>query len=99
MSNTLMEKLTSNRYKILKILYENQVKKADGTVFIPVTQAEIAADLKISKITVNSLFKDLQVDGLVSKCGSMRGRYELSDKALMIIEQMNIIDKRLGEDK
>ena len=31
MPNTLMEKLTSNRYKILKILYENQVKKADGT--------------------------------------------------------------------
>ena len=99
MSNTLMEKLTSNRYKILKILYENQVKKADGTIFAPITQVEIADQLKISKITVNSIFKELQADGLVGKIGSVRGRYELSEKALMIIEQMNIINEKLEEDR
>lgn len=99
MSNTLMEKLTSNRYKILKILYENQVKKADGTTFVPVTQIEIADQLNISKITVNSIFKELQSDSLVNKCGNTRGRYELSDKALMIIEQMNIINEKLEEGR
>lgn len=99
MPNTLMEKLTSNRYKILKILYENQVKKADGTTFAPITQVEIADQLNISKITVNSIFKELQADGLVGKIGSVRGRYELSEKALMIIEQMNIINEKLEEDR
>lgn len=95
MSNTLMEKLTSNRYKILKILYENQVKKADGTTFAPITQVEIAAQLNISKITVNSIFKELQTDGLVGKIGSVRGRYELSEKAVMIIDQMKKIEEKI----
>ena len=95
MSNTLMEKLTSNRYKILKILYENQVKKADGTTFVPVTQIEIADQLNISKITVNSIFKELQADGLVGKIGSVRGRYELSEKAVMIIDQMKKIEEKI----
>ena len=99
MANDLIEKLTSNRYKILKLLYENQAKKPDGSTFVAITQIEIANELNVSKMTVNSIFKELQSDGLVNKCGNTRGRYELSEKALMIIEQMNIINEKLEEDR
>lgn len=97
MSEIIIEKLTNNNYKILKILYENQVTISDGTIFTPITQAEIANKLGLSKITINNLFKELQGVGLVNHCGTNRGRYSLTKKAIIIIKGLESINKSLKE--
>ncbi|HHD2603304.1 winged helix-turn-helix transcriptional regulator [Clostridium perfringens] len=97
MSESLIEKVTNNNYKVLKILYENQVVKKDGTIFTPITQAEIANKLELSKITINIMFKELQESGLVYHCGTNRGRYCLTKKAIIIIKGLEYINKSLNE--
>lgn len=47
MSN-IIEQMTSNTYKVLKILYLNQVKLASGEIVIPLTQQYIADEMSLS---------------------------------------------------
>lgn len=95
MNNNLVDKLTTNSYKVLKLLFDNQVKMTDGSVFTPMTQIEIAEQIGVSKITMNALFKDLQEEGLVCPHGSRRGRYCLTDKALLVIEYIETLGHKL----
>lgn len=97
MSEDLIEKVTNNNYIILKVLYDNQVMISDGTVFTPMTQIEIAKKIGLSKITINTLFKELQEIGLIYHYGANRGRYCLTNKAIIIIQGFEAINKRLKE--
>ena len=48
----------NDRYRILKILYENQVTIGDN-VFTPITQEELATMKKWSKAKVNKILNEL----------------------------------------
>ena len=48
----------NDRYRILKILYENQVTIGDN-VFTPITQEELATMKKWSKAKVNKILNKL----------------------------------------
>jgi len=90
----IIDKITTNYYKTLKVLADHEVKSIDGYTFSPITQIEIAKKLNISKITMNVIFKQLQDDGLVKPFEAKRGMYKLSDNAKFIIkniEKMNEI--------
>jgi predicted transcriptional regulator len=93
MSESIIEQMTSNLYKVLKILYFNQVKLANGDVIVPLTQQEIADMMSLSLISVNAIFKDLMNNELVFAKG--RGKYGLSDKANDIVSNI----EKLCEDK
>lgn len=93
MSSTI-EKITTNYYKTLKILFDNHIKTPDGNL-CTVKQTQIAEKLGISKITMNAIFKELQQDSLVIKCENQRGKYILTDSAIFIIENMNRIEIEL----
>jgi DNA-binding IscR family transcriptional regulator len=80
------EKLTTNYYKVLEILYDSLATINNEQVAI-ITQAEIAERLKLSKITINAIFKELRNDSLV-KPHKFLGRYYLSDKAIEIVKNM-----------
>lgn len=83
------EKLTTNYYKVLEILYDSLVNINNEKVSI-VTQVEISERLGLSKITINSIFKELREDGLV-RPDRMIGRYRLSNKAVDIVKKMKKI--------
>lgn len=80
------EKLTTNYYKTLEILYDSLVNINNEKIAV-ITQVEISERLGLSKITVNSIFKELREDGLVSP-HKVIGRYRLSDKAIEIVQKM-----------
>ena len=80
------EKLTTNYYKTLEILYDSLVNINNEKIAI-ITQVEISERLGLSKITINSIFKELREDGLV-RPDRMIGRYRLSDKAIEIVQKM-----------
>lgn len=85
----MKNKLTTNYYKVLEILYDNIANINHEQVSI-ITQIEIAEQLGLSKITVNSLFKELRDDGLIVS-RNMVGRYYLSEDAIKIVETIKSI--------
>ena len=85
----MKNKLTTNYYKVLEILYDN-IENINHQQVSIITQIEIAEQLGLSKITVNSLFKELREDGLIVS-RNMVGRYYLSEKAMKIVETIKTI--------
>ena len=62
--NTIKDKLTTDYYRVLEILYKNQTTIGEKT-FSPITQNEIAEELHLHKMTINAIFRELKEDGLV----------------------------------
>jgi Mn-dependent DtxR family transcriptional regulator len=72
-------------YDLLKLMHDNEVVILDEKV-IPLTQQQIAATLKYSKMKVNSMFRILQEEDFVKQ--KTRGKYVLTDKAETIIDTL-----------
>mgnify|MGYP004455293769 CR=1 FL=1 len=88
----MMELFTNDMYKLLKLLYDNQTIVLEKKV-VPLSQIEIGEQLKMSKAKVNSLFVDLQKNGLVIQ--EKRGKYRLSDNAEIIICSINSLENMI----
>ena len=86
----------NDSYKILNLLYENQTVVLDKKV-VPLTQSEIANELGMSKAKVNSLIGQLQNEEYVSL--ATRGKYVLSEKAILLFESMRRTDTKLLKDE
>ena len=82
----MKEKLTTNYYKVLELLYDSLVNFNNERISI-ITQVEIAEKLSLSKITINSIFRELKNDGMV-EADKVIGRYRLSEEAIKIVETM-----------
>lgn len=91
MSN-IIEQMTSNTYKVLKILYLNQVKLASGEIVVPLTQQYIADKMSLSIISVNAIFKELMKNKLIVQKG--RGKYVLTDRANDIVKNIEKLNKK-----
>ena len=50
------------------------------------------------KITANKLFKELKDDDLLYSIEGKRGKYKLSDKALIILQDMEELANKLKEE-
>jgi len=85
--------LVNDNYIILKILYENQVTVLNKKQ-IPITQLDIAKALGFSKNKVYSIFKMLRMNGYIES--DKRGKYELTDRAVYIVENLDKIEKDLN---
>lgn len=94
---SIIEKITSSTYKILKQMYDCQVALPDGTKYVPLSQAELSRIVGVSTITMNKIFKQLRADNLVNPIDGARGKYQLSEKALVIIKEMEKLENKLGE--
>lgn len=90
----VIESLTNNNYRVLKLLHDNQVE-LDGIRFIAMTQVEIADKLDLSKVTINAIMKDLQTKDLVQPYENKRGVYQLTDTARSIISEMDNLSRKL----
>ena len=79
-------------YRLLKLLYDNQTVVLDKTV-IPLTQADIAEALGISKAKINVLIGKLKEEGYLEK--GQKGKYILLDRSLVMIEEMTKLEVKL----
>lgn len=94
---TVIEKMTNNIYKVLKYMYTRQIESATGEKYIPLSQVEIAEVFGMSTITANKLFKQLKEDDLLHPLENKRGKYRFTDKALIILKEMEKLESKLGE--
>lgn len=79
-------------YRLLKLLYDNQTVVLDKTV-IPLTQADIAEALGISKAKINVLIGKLKEEGYLEK--GQKGKYILLDRSLVMIEEITKLETKL----
>lgn len=85
--NTIKDKLTTDYYRVLEILYKNQTTIGEKT-FSPITQNEIAEELHLHKMTINAIFRELKEDGLVVQEPNRKRTYYLSEDAIDICKRM-----------
>lgn len=94
---TIIDKMTNNTYKILKYMYSCQIELPDGTKYIPLSQVEMASLIGVSTITINKLFRQLRTHDLLLPVEGKRGKYELTDKAIIIMKDMEKLEDKIGE--
>lgn len=95
--DSIIDKMTSNAYKILKYMYSCQIELPDGTKHVPLSQLEMTPLIGVSTIAINKLFKQLRDDNLLLPIEGKRGKYELTEKAIIIIKDMEKLEDKIGE--
>lgn len=86
-----LEFFSNDRYKVLMLLRDNQIKVKDDT-YISLSQQEMADMLHFAKVKTNKILKELQENGYVSCYKGTRGKYCITDKgytALKLIQKNN----------
>lgn len=79
----------SNYYKVLEILYENQITINDDT-FVPMSQSDIGKAIGCDRTTINPIIKKLKENDMLIK-NSKRGKYQLTEKAIKTIKAIKKI--------
>ena len=82
----------NDKYTILKLLCDNQVKVKDF-FYIPLSQQEIADIAQFSKLKTNHIMKELMDNGYIDYFNNKRGKYVITEqghKALMLMQKKNI---------
>ena len=88
-----IKKMTTDYFKVLEILYDNQVTINDET-FSPITQVEISKMLGLSVITINALFKELKQDEMVLQDGKKARKYILSSEAQEAVQVLKTLENK-----
>ena len=89
-----IELFLNDKYKLLKLLYDNQTMVLNKKV-IPLTQQEISEALGMSKAKVNSLIGDLQGNGYIVL--ETRGKYLLLEKGILMVEDFRKTEAKLNK--
>lgn len=77
----------NDNYYVLVVLYENQ-QEINNHIFTAITQQEIADNLGYSLMKINSIIIKLKKAGYINLYRNSRGRYQLTDKAYMLIHDI-----------
>lgn len=86
-----LEYFSNERYDILKLLCDNQIKVKDN-FYIPLSQQEIADIAHYSKLKTNRILNELMDNGFLSYFNGKRGKYVITDKGhkvLYLIQKNN----------
>ena len=89
-----IELFLNDKYKLLKLLYDNQTLVLNKKV-IPLTQQEISEAVGMSKAKVNSLIGDLQENGYIAL--ETRGKYVLLEKGILMVESLDKTEAKLNK--
>lgn len=79
-----MELFLNDNFKVLDLLYNNQVK-INKTYICPMTQQEIGEGLGFSLMKVNAIMLTLRQEGYIDRYKNSRGRYVLTTKAKKLL--------------
>lgn len=97
MNDDIINKITNKYYRSLKVMYDHKVKMSDGSIFVPMTQVEVADIIGVSKITMNAIIKSLKGDNLLYPAAGHRARYYLTDKAMVLVEGIQAISFKIND--
>lgn len=82
-----LEQFANDKYKILKIVFDNEIKVNKDT-YTNLNQQEIADIAKFSKKKVNILVNELINDGFLEKFNDLRGKYKLTAEGEKVVNLM-----------
>lgn len=82
----------NDNYQVLMVLYSHQ-QKVNGNVFTAITQQEIADNIDFSLMKINGIISKLKKAGYVNSYKNSRGRYQLTKKAYLLIENIEIMKR------
>lgn len=80
-----LELFVNDKYKLLKFLYDNQIK-VKNDYYVTLSQQEIADILHFSKLKTNNIIKELRKNNFVDIYNNKRGKYIITDKGYKVIE-------------
>lgn len=80
-----LEFFANQRYKILKLLSENQIEVKEES-YIALSQQEIADMAHISKYKTNRIINELIKEDCLCVYNNKRGKYALTPKGLKVLE-------------
>lgn len=80
----VLEFFGNDRYLILKLLSENQIKVKDD-FYVPLSQQEIADIAHFSKLKTNKLLNELLDNGFVEYFQGKRGKYAITNKGHKVL--------------
>ena len=86
-----LEFFSNDRYKILKLLYDNQIKVKDD-FYAPLSQQEVADIAHFSKQKANKILNELIANRFVIYFNGKRGKYVVTDlghKVIKLIQKNN----------
>ena len=80
-----LEYFANERYKLLKLLCDNQVKVKDS-FYVTLSQQEIADIAQISKLKANKIINELIEQDCLYLYNNKRGKYALTEKGLKVLQ-------------
>ena len=83
-----LEFFGNSYYKVLKVLYDNQIQVKDKC-YVTLSQQEIADILHFSKLKTNGIIKELREKGFIANYENKRRKYVLTDIGYKVIELMS----------
>ena len=86
--NAQLNILVNDYYKVLKILYDNQVT-IKGETYCPLSQEEIAKELGVTRMTISNILKKLKENNLIAIDDARK--YIIKDNATQIVKQIDKI--------
>ena len=87
-----LEFFANDRYALLKMLLDNQIKVKDD-FYVPLSQQEIADMIQFSKLKTNRLLNELKDNGFIDCFNGKRGKYVITEKGhkvLQLMQKMNV---------
>ena len=85
---------TNNRFRVLFCLCESM----DSNCCARISQQEVAERLNLSRMTVNTIFKQLREDGFIEQDSIRPMNNVVTQKAISIIDVFKQMNKKDGED-
>lgn len=76
---------TNDKYKILKFLYDNQIKVKNDK-YIVLSQQEIADMTHFSKNKTNKIIQELKRDGFIDTFNNTKGKYIITKNGNKVVE-------------
>lgn len=83
-----IDNLINDKFKVLICLYD--YRGPDN--YSRITQQEISEKLKINRVTINKLFKELNESGFIESDSKYLSKYLLRDKAIEIVGTLKKIN-------
>lgn len=83
----VLEFFGNDRYVILKLLNDNQIKVKDD-FYVPLSQQEIADVAHFSKLKTNKLLNELIDGGYICYFQGKRGKYAITEKGFKVLRLM-----------